>query len=119
MSSATLIIEDGTSLRGEASGAPADAVVVHSLARRESNWRACQSLSEWLAAHGVPGICEIDTRLLTRKLREQGTMKAALSSCGTEFRETMLNAGVPVPHGGGTQQWRGDGPRRPFWPCFC
>lgn len=60
-----------------------EAVVVHSLSRTSSNWRAERSLPDWLAEHGVPGIAGIDTRAITRKLRDQGTMKAALSTCGT------------------------------------
>lgn len=60
-----------------------EAVVVHALSRTSSNWRAERSLSGWLAEHGVPGIAGIDTRAITRKLRDQGTMKAALSTCGT------------------------------------
>ncbi|WP_158542394.1 glutamine-hydrolyzing carbamoyl-phosphate synthase small subunit [Lujinxingia litoralis] len=47
-------------------------VVVRSLARLASNHRAEQSFEEWLVAHGVVGICEVDTRELTRKLRDGG-----------------------------------------------
>ena len=39
-----------------------------------SHWNARKSLSEWLREHGVPGIQGIDTRMLTKKLREKGTM---------------------------------------------
>jgi len=48
-----------------------------------SNWRASLSLSDWLVQHGVPGINGVDTRWLTRKLRDGGTQKAALSTKGT------------------------------------
>jgi len=37
------------------------------------HWNASRSLGEWLAEHGVPGIHGIDTRALTRHLRERGT----------------------------------------------
>lgn len=37
------------------------------------HWNASRSLGEWLAADGVPGIHGIDTRALTRHLRERGT----------------------------------------------
>ena len=47
------------------------------------HWRASLSLSSWLSQHGVPGISGVDTRYLTRKLRDQGTLKAALSTRGT------------------------------------
>jgi carbamoyl-phosphate synthase small subunit len=48
-----------------------------------SNWRSALSLSDWLKQNGVPGISGVDTRWLTRKLRDDGTQKAALSTKGT------------------------------------
>jgi carbamoyl-phosphate synthase small subunit len=59
------------------------AAVVRSLSPVVSNWRASLSLSDWLAQYGVPGISGVDTRWLTRKLRDGGTQKAALSTNGT------------------------------------
>jgi len=69
-----------------------EAVVVHALSPVVSNWRAVRSLDDWLAAHGVPGISGVDTRYLTRKLREQGTMKAALSTRGTPAEALLVQA---------------------------
>lgn len=66
----------------EAQRPQAAAVVIRSLSRSVSSWRASASLSEWLARYGVPGISGIDTRFLTRKLRDGGVLKAALSTCG-------------------------------------
>lgn len=43
-----------------------------------SHWNALGNLSDWLLEHGVPGICGIDTRALTKRLREQGTMLGKL-----------------------------------------
>ncbi|KAI6208543.1 CAD protein [Aphelenchoides besseyi] len=43
-----------------------------------SHWQATQSLSHWLKKHNVPGLCGIDVRELTMKIRERGTMKAKL-----------------------------------------
>jgi carbamoyl-phosphate synthase small subunit len=60
----------------------ASAVIVRELSPFVSNWRAVESLGEWLARQGVPGISKVDTRFLTRRLRDGGTMKAALSTCG-------------------------------------
>ncbi len=59
------------------------AAVVRALSPVVSNWRAERTLSDWLAEHGVPGISGVDTRYLTRKLRDGGTQKAALSTRGT------------------------------------
>jgi len=39
-----------------------------------SHWNASNSLDEWLRTEKVPGICGIDTRALTKRLREKGTM---------------------------------------------
>lgn len=38
------------------------------------HWSARKSLSNWLTEHGVPGLYGIDTRMLTKRLREEGTM---------------------------------------------
>src|SRR5258707_14134637 len=43
-----------------------------------SDLAATRSLGAWLEAEGVPGITGIDTRTLTRRLREHGTMKGWL-----------------------------------------
>ena len=49
-------------------------------ARVPSNWRARRSLDDELVAQGVVGICGIDTRALTRHLRERGSMRAGIFS---------------------------------------
>src|SRR3954464_2311764 len=54
--------------------------VVRDPARRPSNWRATGDLGERLAAEGVVGISGIDTRALTRHLRERGAMRVGISS---------------------------------------
>ncbi|MEN1973988.1 glutamine-hydrolyzing carbamoyl-phosphate synthase small subunit [Cellulomonas olei] len=54
--------------------------VVRDPARRASSWRADRTLDEELAAQGVVGISGIDTRALTRHLRERGVMRAAILS---------------------------------------
>jgi carbamoyl-phosphate synthase small subunit len=55
-------------------------LVVRSLARRSSHWRAEGSLSDYLVANGVVAITEIDTRRLTRHIREAGAMAAAIGT---------------------------------------
>lgn len=57
-----------------------DGYVVRDPARRTSNWRADRSLDELLVEAGVVGISGIDTRALTRHLRERGSMRAAIST---------------------------------------
>ncbi len=58
--------------------------VVRDPAPRPSNWRARRGLAEELVAQGIVGICEIDTRALTRHLRERGSMRVGISSIGTD-----------------------------------
>jgi carbamoyl-phosphate synthase small subunit len=54
--------------------------VVRDPARTPSNWRAKRSLDEELAAQGIVGISGVDTRALTRHLRERGAMRVGISS---------------------------------------
>ncbi|NJP44110.1 glutamine-hydrolyzing carbamoyl-phosphate synthase small subunit [Actinacidiphila epipremni] len=54
--------------------------VVRDPARMPSNWRSRRSLDEELAAQGVVGISGIDTRALTRHLRERGAMRVGIFS---------------------------------------
>ena len=70
--------EDSESDRPQVTG-----VVVRELSRHSSNWRATQSLDEWLGAAGVPVVEGIDTRRLTRHLRECGAMRGVVAQ-GTE-----------------------------------
>jgi len=54
--------------------------VVREPARKPSNWRSQRSLDEELEAQGVVGIAGIDTRALTRHLRERGSMRVGIST---------------------------------------
>ncbi|MFJ3984288.1 glutamine-hydrolyzing carbamoyl-phosphate synthase small subunit [Streptomyces fungicidicus] len=54
--------------------------VVRDPARTPSNWRSRRSLDDELAAQGVVGISGIDTRALTRHLRERGAMRVGIFS---------------------------------------
>jgi carbamoyl-phosphate synthase small subunit len=145
MQTATLVLEDGTQISGDAFGAEADAVfelvfntsmtgyqeiltdpsyrgqgvlftsshigntginleddesllpqaaaaVVREVSPAVSNWRATCSLADWFRRCGVPGISGVDTRFLTRKLRDGGTLKAALSTRGTPGSDLLQMA---------------------------
>ncbi|MDO2936327.1 glutamine-hydrolyzing carbamoyl-phosphate synthase small subunit [Paeniglutamicibacter sulfureus] len=54
--------------------------VVRDAARRPSNWRAQRTLDEELRAYDVVGIQQVDTRALTRHLRDRGAMKSGIFS---------------------------------------
>jgi carbamoyl-phosphate synthase small subunit len=65
--------------------------VVRDPARTPSNWRSVRSLDAELTSQGVVGIAEVDTRTLTRHLREQGAMRAGVFSGETlRAEEAML-----------------------------
>ena len=52
--------------------------------RPPSNWRSRRSLADELAAQGIVGMCDVDTRALTRHLRERGAMRVGVSSVETD-----------------------------------
>jgi carbamoyl-phosphate synthase small subunit len=64
-------------------------IIVRDLARRPSNWRATDGLDGYLRRHHVSGIVGIDTRRLTRHLREAGAIPGAF---GTADEATLLDA---------------------------
>jgi carbamoyl-phosphate synthase small subunit len=69
-------------------------VVVRELTSRPSNWRATGSLEDMLLRHGIPGIAGVDTRRLTRHLRDDGAMGCAF---GTASEATLLAAAQAEP----------------------
>jgi len=71
--------EDAESARIWVSG-----YVVRDPARRPSSWRSRRSLGDELAAQGVVGISGVDTRALTRHLRERGAMRVGVTSLDTD-----------------------------------
>jgi len=62
----------------EASEVFAAGLIVRDVPRRPSNWRSQVALPEWLKARGVVAISDIDTRQLTRLLRDRGAQNGAL-----------------------------------------
>ncbi len=73
----------------------ASAVIVSEYSGDYSHWNAAESLSDWLKREKVPGIMGIDTRALTRRLREQGVMLGQLFFDGqTEEQEMTQYEGV-------------------------
>jgi carbamoyl-phosphate synthase small subunit len=73
-----------TSLDDEASAPHCRGLIVRDLARRSSSWRSQGDLSEFLDAHGVAGLAGIDTRRLTRHIRDTGAMPGAFGTASTE-----------------------------------
>jgi carbamoyl-phosphate synthase small subunit len=56
-------------------------VIVRELTGRPSNWRAAETLGSFLARHGLPLIAGVDTRRLTRRLRDAGAMPGSFAPC--------------------------------------
>jgi len=67
-------------------------VVVRDLARRSSSWRATGTLSGFLRRHGVPGIAGLDTRRLTRHLRDHGALPGAFGTDESAVRAAAASA---------------------------
>ncbi len=66
------------------------AFIVREVSPVVSNWRANETLPAWLERHGIPGISEVDTRALTKRLRDNGVLHAALCTDGTKSAEELL-----------------------------
>lgn len=58
----------------------ARALVIRHLSRKHSNHRATGTLDSFLNKFNIPGISEVDTRAVTRRLRDQGAMRCAIST---------------------------------------
>lgn len=56
----------------------AEALIISDYSYEYSHWNAENSLSEWLKEENIPAICGIDTRALTKLLREKGSMKGKI-----------------------------------------
>jgi len=66
--------------------------VVRECCRYPSNWRSKKPLAEFLAEHDVVGIEGVDTRALTRHIREAGAMKAVLSTEDLDVESLVARA---------------------------
>lgn len=108
-----------TDLDDESTRPSCAGIVVRDLARRHSSWRAELSLDEWLKRHGIAGIAGVDTRRLTRHLRNHGAVPgvfgtanetdlraAASSATGTDNTDLTRLVTTPEPY------VRPGGPRR-------
>ena len=76
----------------EATAPRASGLVVRELSPIVSNWRANASLDAYLKKYGIPGISEIDTRALTKKLRVDGAMKCCLTTLPMSDADAVARA---------------------------
>jgi carbamoyl-phosphate synthase small subunit len=73
----------------EASKVWASGLIVRNVPRRPSNWRSQTPLPEWLKARGIVAISEIDTRKLTRHLRDRGAQNGALMAGAIDVEKAL------------------------------
>uniref|UniRef100_A0A8K9URF7 Carbamoyl-phosphate synthetase 2, aspartate transcarbamylase, and dihydroorotase n=1 Tax=Oncorhynchus mykiss TaxID=8022 RepID=A0A8K9URF7_ONCMY len=67
----------------ESSKIHAAALIVGEVSQNPSHWSSAMSLDQWLKEQGIPGLEGVDTRRLTKKIREKGTMLGKLVVDGT------------------------------------
>lgn len=98
--------------------------IAREFARRPSSWRATRSLQDYMAGHGIVGIDGIDTRALTRLLREKGCQRGVIASgASLEGKDgaALVESARAVPEMLGQDtvravtsqrsfEWRGDAP---------
>jgi len=80
------ILPNGISRFMESERIHASAIIISDYSFECSHWNAVSTLDEWLRAENVPGIYGIDTRALTKRLREHGVMMGKI-----EIEGEMMN----------------------------
>ena len=81
--------KDGLPTYMESTKIHAEAIIVSDYSEEYSHWNAVESLGDWLKREGVPGITGIDTRALTKKIREHGVMMGKLTIDGAMDNEQL------------------------------
>ncbi len=71
-------------------------IIVRDLADRPSSWRSTGSLEEFLVRHSIPGMTGVDTRRLTRHLRDQGAMPCAFGTAPEAVLTAAAAAAKPT-----------------------
>jgi carbamoyl-phosphate synthase small subunit len=64
-------------------------IIVKEVARRPSNWRSAMDLDTYLIHKKIPGISGIDTRKLTRMLRDKGTIKGCIVDANQDLEKAL------------------------------
>jgi len=69
----------------ESSSIHISGLIVSDYSFEYSHWNASESLHEWLLRNNIPGVYGIDTRALTKRIREEGAMLGKIETEGTEI----------------------------------
>lgn len=88
-----------TDYDSQSSGPAVSGFVMRALSRRHSNWRAAGTLGDYFVLNEIVALTEIDTRRLTRHIREKGAMPIAMGSGVTEAELSDIAAGAPSMEG--------------------
>lgn len=86
-------------LDAQSLGPAVSGFVVRSLSRRDSNWRSEGSLPDYLQRHDVVAVSDVDTRRLTRHIRDRGAMPIAMGSDVSEADLIDMAADAPTMRG--------------------
>ena len=74
---------DGLPVHFESEAIHVAGLVIADYSDDYSHWNSARSLGAWLTEHRVPGLCGVDTRALTQRLRERGTLRGRIV-CGDD-----------------------------------
>lgn len=75
------------------------ALIVHDYNDMPSNFRYTKTLSELLEENGIPGVSGVDTRMITRSIRDIGSRRALITSVDTPIEKALeIIKNTPVPH---------------------
>ncbi|MGI9666037.1 MAG: glutamine-hydrolyzing carbamoyl-phosphate synthase small subunit [Acidimicrobiia bacterium] len=85
-----------TSDDDQADNVHAEGMVTRSISRVSSSWRAEETIDEYMARRGVLALSDIDTRRLTRHIRDHGAMPVALGTDVDASELSEIAAGAPL-----------------------
>ncbi|MDR3242406.1 MAG: glutamine-hydrolyzing carbamoyl-phosphate synthase small subunit [Clostridiales Family XIII bacterium] len=72
---------------GESAGIHAFGFVAKDISLKPSSRKSVMSIGDWLRGQGVPGLCDVDTRSVTKRVRSGGTIKCVISTEGISVEE--------------------------------
>jgi carbamoyl-phosphate synthase small subunit len=96
-------------------------LVVSQYSGEYSHWKAARSLGDWLVEHRVPGLSQVDTRMLTKRLREKGTMRGKIRFDGEDvaFHDPNAEHLVSLVSGASPARYEARTPRVVVIDCGC
>ncbi len=86
--------DEGVSRYLESNAVHVRGVIVCDYSFEHSHYAAVESLDAWLRAHGVPGLYGVDTRALTKHLRERGTCQGMMVNTPARTRKSVVSPPV-------------------------